>query len=154
MDSKNQQFKHRQFKKKRPAEEWSQQTPFDDGSSRYMHTLEFQYQQQSQPFHAQDLLQERLHQPQEQAKPVQQAAKGTSVSRAALILTVTSFVSRFLGLLRGSMFSHIGTNQFTDAYNLAFTLPNLVFNIIAGGALLSAFIETGQENREVFQLRG
>lgn len=51
--------------------------------------------------------------------------------------------SRVLGLLRDVVISHqFGTTRALDAYFAAFTLPDLIFNVIAGGALGSAFIPT------------
>jgi putative peptidoglycan lipid II flippase len=145
-------------------DEWSQGMPFDDGNPRYQ-GLEFL--PSSQSFRVDDVRAEIARrelmesgnvtkplgadalsldidpqQSQDLTAKVQAviAKQGTSVSGAALLLTSASFVSRFLGLLRGSLFSHIGTNQFTDAYTQAFNLPDLVYNVVAGGALVSAFI--------------
>jgi putative peptidoglycan lipid II flippase len=63
------------------------------------------------------------------------------IKRAALILTVAFVASRVLGLLRTSMFAYVfGTSSTSDAYLQAFLVPDLIFNIVAGGALSSAFI--------------
>jgi len=64
-----------------------------------------------------------------------------NIRRASLILTGAFIASRILGLLRGSMFSFIfGTGTTSDAYLQAFLIPDTIFNIVAGGALSSAFI--------------
>ncbi|HEU5230991.1 MAG TPA: murein biosynthesis integral membrane protein MurJ [Ktedonobacteraceae bacterium] len=63
------------------------------------------------------------------------------IGRAALILTGAFVASRMLGLLRTSMFAFVfGTGSVSDAYLQAFLIPDLIFNIVAGGALSSAFI--------------
>lgn len=63
------------------------------------------------------------------------------IGRAATILTGAFIASRFLGLLRTSLFAFVfGTSQTSDAYLQAFLIPDLIFNIVAGGALSSAFI--------------
>src|SRR5438046_10465238 len=63
------------------------------------------------------------------------------VARAAGIMLAAIFASRILGLLRDVVVSkYFGAGEFTDAYNAAFTLPDLFDYIIAGGALPSAFI--------------
>jgi putative peptidoglycan lipid II flippase len=63
------------------------------------------------------------------------------ISRATLILTFAFVASRILGLLRTSMFAFVfGTSGTSDAYLQAFLIPDLIFNIVAGGALSSAFI--------------
>lgn len=49
--------------------------------------------------------------------------------------------SRVLGLVRESVIAHqFGQNRLTDVYNAAFTIPDLLFFLIAGGALSGAFI--------------
>jgi putative peptidoglycan lipid II flippase len=63
------------------------------------------------------------------------------IGRATFILTVAFVASRVLGLLRTSMFAFVfGTSNTSDAYLQAFLVPDLIFNIVAGGALSSAFI--------------
>src|SRR5205809_3257647 len=63
------------------------------------------------------------------------------VARGAGIMLAAIFASRVLGLLRDIVVSkYFGANEFTDAYKAAFTLPDLFYYIIAGGALSSAFI--------------
>ena len=63
------------------------------------------------------------------------------IGRATLVLTGAFIASRVLGLLRTSLFAYVfGTSSTSDAYLQAFLVPDLIFNIIAGGALLSAFI--------------
>ncbi len=63
------------------------------------------------------------------------------IGRATMILTAAFIASRVLGLLRTSMFAFVfGTNNISDAYLQAFLIPDLIFNIVAGGALSSAFI--------------
>ncbi len=63
------------------------------------------------------------------------------IGRAAMILTGAFIASRILGLLRTSMFAYVfGTSNISDAYLQAFLIPELIFNIVAGGALSSAFI--------------
>ncbi len=64
-----------------------------------------------------------------------------NIQRASLILTGAFVASRILGLLRTSMFAFVfGTGPTSDAYLQAFLIPDLIFNIVAGGALSSAFI--------------
>ncbi|WP_220207409.1 murein biosynthesis integral membrane protein MurJ [Reticulibacter mediterranei] len=63
------------------------------------------------------------------------------IGKATLILTFAFVASRILGLLRTSMFAFVfGTSGTSDAYLQAFLIPDLIFNIVAGGALSSAFI--------------
>lgn len=52
-------------------------------------------------------------------------------------------MSRVLGLARDVVISHqFGTSRALDAYFAAFSIPDFLFNVIAGGALGSAFIPT------------
>jgi len=63
------------------------------------------------------------------------------IGRATRILTIAFIASRVLGLVRTSMFAFVfGTSPISDAYLQAFLVPDLIFNIVAGGALSSAFI--------------
>ncbi len=63
------------------------------------------------------------------------------IGRATIILTIAFVASRVLGLVRTSMFAFVfGTSVTSDAYVQAFLVPDLIFNIVAGGALSSAFI--------------
>ena len=63
------------------------------------------------------------------------------IGKAALIISSAFVVSRILGLLRTSMFAFVfGAGSTSDAYVQAFFVPDLIFNIVAGGALGSAFI--------------
>lgn len=51
------------------------------------------------------------------------------------------FLSRVLGLVRDGVISHqFGIAAYRDAYVAAFAIPDLLFFLIAGGALSSAFI--------------
>jgi len=64
-----------------------------------------------------------------------------NIRRASLILTGAFIASRILGLLRTSMFVFVfGAGPTSDAYLQAFLIPDTIFNIVAGGALSSAFI--------------
>ncbi len=63
------------------------------------------------------------------------------IGRAALILQSSFIASRILGLFRTSLFAFVfGTTVTSDAFLQAFLVPDLIFNIVAGGALSSAFI--------------
>ena len=63
------------------------------------------------------------------------------IGQASLILSSAFIASRILGLLRTTMFAYIfGATSTSDAYYQAFLVPDLVFTIVAGGALSSAFI--------------
>src|SRR5689334_18191655 len=73
--------------------------------------------------------------------PAPEAAAAPRVPRAAGIMLAAIFASRILGLLRDVVVSkYFGAGLFTDAYKAAFTLPDLFYYVIAGGALSSAFI--------------
>jgi putative peptidoglycan lipid II flippase len=63
------------------------------------------------------------------------------IGQATLILTGSFIASRILGLLRTSLFAYVfGASSTSDAFLQAFLVPDLIFTIIAGGALSSAFI--------------
>jgi putative peptidoglycan lipid II flippase len=64
-----------------------------------------------------------------------------NMARATVILTGSFIAGRILGLVRTSLFAFVfGTSMTSDAYLQAFLVPDLIFNVVAGGALSSAFI--------------
>ncbi|GAP63902.1 putative peptidoglycan lipid II flippase [Ardenticatena maritima] len=68
---------------------------------------------------------------------------GQRVARAAIILMAAFLASRALGLLRQMVIAQqFATAPELSAYFAAFRIPDLLFNLIAGGALGSAFIPT------------
>ena len=81
--------------------------------------------------------------------------------RTATIVMLFFVASRVLGLLRDIVISHqFGTSRGLDAYFAAFNVPDFVFNVLAGGALGSAFIPTfsaalaQNDARRAWQLAG
>jgi putative peptidoglycan lipid II flippase len=61
--------------------------------------------------------------------------------RAALVVMVFFVLSRFTGILREVILSdRFGTSAAYDAYLAAFRVPDLLFQLVAGGALGSAFL--------------
>lgn len=63
------------------------------------------------------------------------------IAGATGIMAVAILASRLLGLVRNAVISHqLGQNYRADIYNGAFQIPDLLFYLIAGGALSSAFI--------------
>ena len=64
-----------------------------------------------------------------------------SIMRATGILVITSFLSRILGYIRDIVItSTFGLGYKTDAYYAAFTIPDMIYYCLVGGALSSAFI--------------
>lgn len=70
------------------------------------------------------------------------ALKAGNLARATAIVSAALLFSRVLGILRTSLFAYTFNPKSidADAYTLAFTLPDALFSIVAGGALASAFI--------------
>lgn len=74
-----------------------------------------------------------------QAQGNTSVAKG--VAQAAGILMVAMFLSRILGFVREqAITTKFGTTANTDAYVAAFAVPDLLYNLLIGGALSAAFI--------------
>jgi putative peptidoglycan lipid II flippase len=67
--------------------------------------------------------------------------KKSTVTSGAIILVISSFVSRILGLVRDRLFaSTFGAGDDLDAYYAAFRIPDFIFNLLILGALSSAFV--------------
>lgn len=65
------------------------------------------------------------------------------IAKAAGIIMAAFILSNLTGLFRQVLVSRaFGTGTEIDAFNAASTFPDLIFNLIAGGALASAFIPT------------
>jgi putative peptidoglycan lipid II flippase len=74
-------------------------------------------------------------------------AEPVRVGRAVWISGAT-LASRVLGLARDQLFALlIGANRFSDAFVVAFRIPNLLRDLFAEGALSSAFVPTFAEYR-------
>jgi putative peptidoglycan lipid II flippase len=62
---------------------------------------------------------------------------------AALLVMIFFLLSRIMGLVREMVVAaHFGASAELDAYLAAFRVPDLLFQLVAGGALGSAFIPT------------
>jgi len=63
-----------------------------------------------------------------------------------LIMMVGLLGSRIAGFIRERVIAHqFGQQYYTDIYNGSFTIPDLIFFLIAGGAISSAFIPVFSE---------
>lgn len=66
---------------------------------------------------------------------------GYSWARASALMMSAIFASRVLGMLRDTVIAfRFGQNELTDAYRAAFQLPDLLFFMVAGGALSSSLM--------------
>ncbi len=72
------------------------------------------------------------------------ALRTGNLARATIIVTSALMVSRVLGLVRTSLFASVFGSKAdvvnADAFTNAFAFPDMLFTIVAGGALASAFI--------------
>lgn len=66
----------------------------------------------------------------------EQKAESTSIVRSSAVMFAGTLISRVLGLVRSSMLlATLGALGANDAFNVANTLPNTIFNLLAGGVL-------------------
>ena len=64
-----------------------------------------------------------------------------SIIRSSAIMAAGTFVSRITGLIRGLLLvAVLGTTLLGDTYNVANTMPNILYNLIIGGALTAVFV--------------
>ena len=95
---------------------------------------------QRSPFGVPDTMDDKRPSASESAQDTGMLQKAR-IGRATLILTGSFIASRILGLLRNSLFAYVfGASSTSDAFWQAFLVPDLIFTVIAGGALSSAFI--------------
>jgi putative peptidoglycan lipid II flippase len=63
------------------------------------------------------------------------------ISRGVRSFTVGTAISRVMGLVREAVFAHLfGVGAATDAFNVAFRIPNLLRDLFAETALSAAFV--------------
>ena len=75
------------------------------------------------------------------AAPVRRAAVGHRIAGAAALIAALTVVSRAAGFGRTMVFAWaIGDNDLGDIYLAANQIPNIVFEIVAGGALASLVV--------------
>jgi putative peptidoglycan lipid II flippase len=67
---------------------------------------------------------------------------------AAKLLSGLTVLSRIAGMVRASAIASLGANALTDAFSLAFAIPNLFRRLFAEGALSSAFVPGFTEAQE------
>src|SRR4051794_28592250 len=66
---------------------------------------------------------------------------GTGIASAALLVAAVTVVARVAGFGRVLVFAHaVGPSCLGDTYYTANTVPNIVFDVVAGGALSSLAI--------------
>jgi putative peptidoglycan lipid II flippase len=76
-----------------------------------------------------------------------EASPSVKVGRAVWVSAAT-MASRVLGLVRDQLFAIlVGANRFSDAFVVAFRIPNLLRDLFAEGALSSAFVPTFADAR-------
>jgi putative peptidoglycan lipid II flippase len=67
---------------------------------------------------------------------------------SAKTIAVITLISRIFGMLRDMAITSLGANRLTDAYGLAFQIPNLFRRLFGEGALTSAFVPVFTEISE------
>ncbi|MGD8456376.1 MAG: murein biosynthesis integral membrane protein MurJ [Anaerolineales bacterium] len=76
----------------------------------------------------------------------QQNSANRQIARAAGVVMVGFILSNLVGLVRRALEVRVfGTSAVYDAFNAADRLPDILFVLVAGGALASAFIPTFTE---------
>ena len=69
------------------------------------------------------------------------ANHSSALASASVILAISALASRGLGLWRDRLLAAtFGAGQILDAYQIAFILPDLIFNLFIVGAISASFI--------------
>lgn len=72
-----------------------------------------------------------------------------SFFRSSFIMAIATFISRILGLVREQvMAAYFGASGVTDAFLVAYRIPNLLRDLFAEGAFSSAFVPTFVETNQ------
>ena len=67
------------------------------------------------------------------------------IAKSAGVMSVATMVSRILGLVREQLIATLFSRTATDAFYVAFRIPNLLRDLFAEGAMSSAFVPTFTE---------
>jgi len=75
--------------------------------------------------------------------------QNTTVLRAAGAMGAATLISRIMGLVREQAFAFLfGASNATDAFNVAFRIPNLLRDLFAEGAMSASLVPTFTQTRE------
>jgi putative peptidoglycan lipid II flippase len=74
------------------------------------------------------------------AQPTQASQRSPSLGRNASVMFAGTLLSRITGLVRNLLFLRLGFSALSDAYNVANTTPNMVYELVAGGVLSAVLI--------------
>ena len=67
--------------------------------------------------------------------------KERELFRASSVMAVGTIISRITGFIGGViLIAALGTALLADAYNVANTMPNILYNLLVGGALTAIFV--------------
>lgn len=80
--------------------------------------------------------------PQEpQEEPGRQAPRGQGLASAAVLMVAATFAARVAGMVRMMVIGHVfGTRGGINSFFVAFTIPDLLYFLMAGGAARTAFV--------------
>jgi putative peptidoglycan lipid II flippase len=67
--------------------------------------------------------------------------KTVDLYRASSAMAIGTIISRITGFIRGVLLvAALGTALLADGYNVANTMPNIIYNLVVGGALTAIFV--------------
>lgn len=67
--------------------------------------------------------------------------KTEDLYRASSAMAIGTIISRITGFIRGVLLvAALGTALLADGYNVANTMPNIIYNLVVGGALTAIFV--------------
>ena len=67
--------------------------------------------------------------------------KPVDLYRASGVMAIGTIISRITGFIRGVLLvAALGTALLADGYNVANTMPNIIYNLVVGGALTAIFV--------------
>lgn len=78
--------------------------------------------------------------PAEPGPPTPKRPAGQSLASAAVLMVMATLGARVMGLIRVMVIARFGTTGEINAYIHAFTIPDFVYFLIAGGALRTGFV--------------
>ena len=70
------------------------------------------------------------------------SSNASQLAKSAGLISLATMLSRVFGLVREQLIAHLFSRTATDAFYVAFRIPNLLRDLFAEGAMSSAFVPT------------
>ena len=80
--------------------------------------------------------------------------KNNELFRASSVMAIGTILSRIGGFIRSVLtVAVLGTALLADSFNVANTMPNIIYNLMVGGALTAIFVPQLVKSKPIARFR-